>query len=47
MASFRRNGRLYDTNGIHPDVRVTPSPEYFLADGPDDALQAARKFLDK
>ena len=46
MASFQRNGRLYDTNGIHPDIPVVPSPEYFLNDGPDDVLQAAVRFLE-
>ena len=41
MASFQISGRLHDGNGTQPDVVVAPDPEYFLAGGEDNILQAA------
>ena len=41
MASFQPDGRLYDGNGIEPDIEVSPSPESFLKDGKDSVLEAA------
>jgi hypothetical protein len=41
MASFQISGRLHDGNGTQPDVVVVPEPEYFLAGGEDNILQAA------
>ncbi len=40
MASFKPDGRLYDGNGIQPDVRIDPLPEYYVA-GRDNLLEAA------
>jgi C-terminal processing protease CtpA/Prc len=45
MASFQPDGKLYDTNGIQPDVLVSRSPEYFLAQGEDVILKKAISFL--
>ena len=39
MASFRPNGKLYDGNGIHPDVVVEPIPTDFI--GQTDSVLAA------
>lgn len=39
MASFDKRGRLYDTQGVVPDVVVNPSPGYFL--GKEDPVLAA------
>lgn len=44
MASFRPDGRLYDTRGIAPDVEVRPSAAYFVG-GSDPALDAALERL--
>jgi len=40
MASFKPDGRLFDGNGIQPDIRVDPLPEYYIA-GRDNLLEAA------
>lgn len=45
MASFQPNGRLYDGNGIAPDVLVHPEPSSFLHDSQDNQLEAALKFI--
>jgi C-terminal processing protease CtpA/Prc len=45
MASFQPNGKLYDTNGITPDITVVRPPEYYLARGEDVILRRALEFL--
>ena len=40
MASFKPDGRLYDGNGIQPNVRIDPLPEYYVG-GRDNLLEAA------
>ncbi len=45
MASFRPNGKLYDTNGVEPDVLVTPPPEYYVQGGKDVILDKALELL--
>ena len=42
MASFQADGKLFDGNGIHPDVVVEPVPEYYLG-GHDNVLEEAVK----
>ena len=42
MASFQADGKLFDVNGIHPDVLVEPVPEYFIG-GRDKVLEEAVK----
>ena len=44
MASFQANGKLYDGNGIHPDVVVEPDMGDWYGKG-DKQLQAALKLL--
>jgi hypothetical protein len=41
MASFRPDGRLYDTRGIEVDVGVPAGAGFFLTGGADRALEAA------
>ena len=45
MASFQPNGKLYDGNGIEPDVLVQPTPEYFLEGGDDPFIAKAMEVL--
>jgi hypothetical protein len=40
MVSFQADGRLFDGNGVLPDVVVEPTPEYY-AGGADNVLAAA------
>ena len=47
MASFQPNGKLYDTNGIKPDVLVEPTPDYFIRGGSDPYLEKAIELLAK
>ena len=42
MASFQADGRLFDRNGVTPDVVVAPVPEYHIG-GRDNALEEAVK----
>lgn len=42
MASFEADGRLFDGNGIHPDVLVEPVPEYYIG-GRDNVLGRSRE----
>jgi hypothetical protein len=42
MASFQADGRLFDGNGVRPDVVVEPAPEYHIG-GPDNMLTEAVK----
>ncbi|MDA8019420.1 MAG: S41 family peptidase [Thermoanaerobaculia bacterium] len=40
MASFQSNGKLFDGNGVPPDVEVEPVPIYYIG-GEDNALEEA------
>jgi hypothetical protein len=42
MASFQANGKLFDGNGVYPDVLVEPVPEYYIG-GRDNILDEAVK----
>jgi hypothetical protein len=42
MVSFQSDGRLFDRNGVPPDVVVEPTPEYYIG-GPDPQLAEAIK----
>ena len=42
MVSFQSDGRLFDGNGVLPDVRVEPAPEFYIG-GRDNALEEAVK----
>ena len=45
IASFQADGKLYDGNGVLPDVRVEPVPEYYVG-GRDHVLEeAVRRIL--
>ena len=44
MASFQPNGKLYDGNGIQPDVIIEPTPTDFIGKT-DSVLQAAIQML--
>ncbi len=44
MASFQVDGKLFDGNGVAPDVRVEPSPEYFLGRN-DPVLERAIRII--
>jgi hypothetical protein len=46
MASFQPNGKLYDGNGIKPDVAIEPIPTDFIGKT-DSILQAAIQRLQK
>jgi len=46
MASFKTDGRLFDGNGIQPDIRIDPLPEYYIA-GRDNLLEAAVELIDQ
>jgi len=45
MASFQKDGRLFDGNGVQPDIVVEPVPEYFLKNGPDHVLEKAIQLI--
>ena len=45
MASFQPNGKLYDTNGIVPDVAVETPVDYFVQSGKDVVMERALKLL--
>jgi C-terminal processing protease CtpA/Prc len=44
MVSFQADGRLFDGNGVRPDVVVEPTPEYHIG-GVDNVLAEAVKRL--
>ena len=47
IASFQADGKLFDTNGIRPDVLVEPIPDYYIG-GRDNALEeAVRRIRDR
>jgi Tol biopolymer transport system component len=45
MVSYQRDGRLFDGNGVAPDVLLHPSPEYHLTGGRDNVLERALEML--
>jgi hypothetical protein len=45
MASFQPNGKLYDTNGVEPDVLVERPPEYYVQGGKDVILDKALELV--
>jgi hypothetical protein len=47
MASFQPDGKLYDTNGVSPDIPVVRPPEYYIKGGADITLERALKWLKK
>ena len=47
MASFQPDGKLYDGNGVQPDVIVTPTPEYYLDFGEDIFLNKAIELINR
>src|SRR5262249_8736262 len=44
MVSFQADGKLFDGNGITPDILIVPIPEYFIG-GKDNALLAALNWI--
>lgn len=44
MASYRADGRLFDGNGVQPDVRISPIPVYFIGKA-DNVMDAAKELL--
>jgi C-terminal processing protease CtpA/Prc len=46
MISYQADGRLFDGNGIIPDVVVEPEPGYFVGGG-DTALRQAVALIRK
>ena len=46
MASFRPNGKLYDTNGVEVAVTLIPEPSDFVS-ASDSVLEKALKFLEQ
>ncbi|MEM8713580.1 MAG: S41 family peptidase, partial [Planctomycetota bacterium] len=47
MASFQPNGRLYDGNGVSPDIEVSSDPADLLRGDSDAQLAAAVKLIAK
>jgi C-terminal processing protease CtpA/Prc len=45
MASFQPDGKLYDTNGVAPEIVVPRPPEYYLNGGEDVILEKALSVL--
>jgi len=45
MASFQKDGKLFDGNGVEPDIFIEPLPEYFLKNGPDNVLHKAIQYI--
>jgi len=46
MVSYQASGRLFDGNGVHPDIRVDPIPEYFIG-GDDSAIHKALQWINR
>ena len=44
MASFQSNGKLFDGNGVQPDILVNQAPEYQIG-GHDNLLDRAMSFI--
>ena len=42
MVSFQADGKLFDGNGIYPDILLEPVPEYYIG-GRDNILEEAVK----
>lgn len=47
MVSFMPDGRLFDGNGISPDIAVWPVPTDYLINGTDTVLDAAIRWLEE
>ena len=45
MASFQVDGRLFDGNGVEPDVKMESTPEYYIG-GLDNVLETAVKRIE-
>ena len=45
MISFQSDGRMFDTHGVEPDVRVEPTPESFIV-GQDSQLQRGVRVIE-
>ena len=45
MASFQPDGRLFDGNGVQPDVHIDPIPEYYIGVR-DNLFEAAVERID-
>jgi len=39
MASFQSSGKLFEGNGVDPDIAMEPEPEFFIKGGPDMVLK--------
>lgn len=46
LDQFQKDGRLFDSRGVEPDVYFEPSPGYYLAGGRDEALELAVKDIE-
>ena len=46
MVSYQTSGKLFDGNGVQPDVPVDPVPEYFIG-GRDNALEKALQIINR
>lgn len=44
MASFQPSGKLFDGQGVEPDVHLEPTPDYFVG-GRDRLLEEALRRL--
>ena len=44
MLAFQPNGKLFDGNGVQPDITVFPDPEYFIG-GRDNVLDNAIQII--
>lgn len=44
IASFKRDGNIYDGNPTHPDIVIYPSPSYFIGES-DEILSKALEVL--
>ncbi len=40
------SGKIFDGNGVQPDVRVDPVPEYFIG-GRDNAMRKALQIINR
>ena len=47
MASFQPNGKLYDGNGVVPDIQIEPNPDYLVGKADNVLKRAVEKVLQK
>jgi hypothetical protein len=45
MASFQKDGKLFDSFGVEPDTIIGPSAQYFIFNGPDRMLDKAIEII--